>query len=78
MKRLNVTIQCMAVYTSGIDVPDDMTLKQALDYAELHLNEIPLGELEYLSDSDQLDRDNCDFDEADDLSADGEMEQEAV
>lgn len=26
MKRLNVTVQYMAIYNSSIEVPDDMTL----------------------------------------------------
>lgn len=63
MKRLNVTVQCMAVYNSSIEVPDDMTLEEAIDYARYHLDEIPCGELEYISDSDELDEENCDFEE---------------
>ena len=62
MKRLNVTVQCLAVYNSRIDVPDDMTLEEAIKYAKAHLDEVPLGQLEYVRDSDQLDEDNCDFD----------------
>ena len=41
MKRLNVTIQCLAVYCSGIDVPDDMSLEEAIEYAKEHIKEIP-------------------------------------
>lgn len=63
MKRLNVTIQCMAVYNSSIEVPEGMTLEEAIEYAKNHLNEIPLEELEYVADSDVLDEDNCDFEE---------------
>ena len=62
MKRLNVTVQCMAVYNSSIEVPDDMTKEEAIKYANQHLDEIPCGELEYVSDSDELDEENCDFD----------------
>ena len=62
MKRLNVTVQCMAVYNSSIEVPDDMTIEEAIKYAKEHLNEIPCGELEYIPDSDELDEENCDFD----------------
>lgn len=65
MKRLNVTIQCMAVYNSSIEVPEEMTLEEAIEYAKNHLNEIPLEELEYVDDSDILDEDNCDFEEDD-------------
>jgi hypothetical protein len=65
MKRLNVTVQCMAVYNSSIEVPEEMTFEEAIEYAKNHLDEIPLGELEYVSDSDTLDEENCDFDDED-------------
>jgi hypothetical protein len=63
MKKLNVTATCMAVYNSSIEVPDEMNLEEAIEYAKEHINEIPLGEMEYISDSDELDEENCDFDE---------------
>ena len=63
MKKLNVTVQCMAVYCSSILVPDEMTFEEAIQYAKEHINEIPCGELEYISDSDELDEENCDFEE---------------
>ena len=63
MKRLNVTVQCMAVYNSSIEVPDEMTLEEAIEYARENLDEIPLGEMEYVPDSDELNGWNCDFDE---------------
>ncbi len=63
MKRLNVTVTCMAVYCSGIDVPDEMTLEEAIEYAKQHIDEIPIGELEWISDSDEIDEENCDFEE---------------
>ena len=34
MKRLNVTVQCMAVYNSSIEVPDNMTLEEAKEILE--------------------------------------------
>lgn len=37
--------------------------EEAVDYAKDHLDEIPCGELEYISDSDELDEENCDFEE---------------
>lgn len=65
MKVLNVAVTCLAVYNSKIEVPDDKTLEEAVEYAKARINEIPIGELEYISDSDIIDEDNCDF-EADD------------
>lgn len=61
MKKLNLTIQCMAVYNSSIDVPDEMGIDEAIEYAKAHLDEAPLGTLEYVRDSDILDEGNCDF-----------------
>ena len=62
MKTLNVTIVCQAVYNSHIDVPDEMTLEEAIEYAKKHLDECNIEtELEYISDSDVLDEGNCDF-----------------
>lgn len=64
MARLNVTIQCIAVYRSYIEVPDGMTFEDAIEYAKQHLEAIPLGVLEYVPDSDALDTENCDLEEA--------------
>lgn len=63
MKRLNVTVQCMAVYNSAIDVPEQFSLEQAIAYAKQNISNIPLGVLEYVQDSDLLDEDNCCFDD---------------
>lgn len=63
MRKLNVTVQCMAVYNSSIMVPRELTFEEAIKYAKEHIDEISLGELEYISDSDELDEENCDFDE---------------
>lgn len=62
MKTLNLTVCCKAYYNSSIEVPDDFTREQALEYAKAHLNEVPIVDgLEYVSESDELDEDNCDF-----------------
>ena len=63
MKRLNVTVQCTAVYNSSIEVPDDMNREEAIAYAKEHLDKIPCGELDYVSNSDELDEENCEFEE---------------
>lgn len=62
MKKLNVSVFCQAYYTSTIEVPDDLSIEQAIQYAKEHIDEIPLGPLEYIPDSDCLDEENCDFD----------------
>jgi len=61
-KRLNVTVNCLATYNSSILVPYTMNLEEAIQYAEKHIDDIPLGLLEYVSDSDSIDEENCSFD----------------
>lgn len=61
MRKLNVTIQCLAIYNSSIMVPSELTFEEAVEYARKHISEIPLGSLEYVSDSDDLDVEDCDF-----------------
>lgn len=62
-KRLNVTVNCLAVYNSAIDVPADISIEEAIVYAKKHIKTIPLGELEWVEDSDELDEENCCFDD---------------
>lgn len=65
MKRLVVTVNCMAVYNSFIDVPDGMNIDEAIKYAKEHLSNIPIiNGPEYVSDSDELDEENCEFEDA--------------
>lgn len=63
MKKLDVTVQCLAVYNSAIEVPEEMSLEEAIAYARDHLDGIPLSTLEYVYGSDELDEDNCSFDD---------------
>lgn len=63
MKKLNVTVQCMAVYNSSIEVPDNMSIEEAIEYAKVHIDNIPLGELDYISYSDEIDEECCEFED---------------
>ena len=63
MRKLNVTIECLAMYNSSIMVPSELTFEEAIEYAKKHITEIPLGTLEYVSESDNLDVENCNFDD---------------
>lgn len=58
---LNVTVQCMAVYNSSIEVPDGISLDDAIAYAKEHTDDIPLGTLNYVPCSDAIDEENCDL-----------------
>ena len=61
MKRLNVSCLCMATYNNSIEVPDDMSLEDAIKYAKDNLDKIHVGILEYIPNSDELDEENCYF-----------------
>lgn len=54
-KKLKLRVWCEAYYDTELEVPENMTLEQAYAYAEEHLDEVPLTNLEYLEDSDNLD-----------------------
>jgi hypothetical protein len=62
MKTLNVTVNCLGVYNSSIQVPDNMTIDEAIKYASEHLDLIPMGQVEWVGDTN-LDEENCDFDD---------------
>lgn len=50
------------MYNSVIEVPDNMTIDEAIEYAKGHLLHIPRGTIEYVGDIG-IDEENCDFDE---------------
>lgn len=52
-----------AVYNSSIEVPDSMSLEEAVKYAADHLQEIPMGALSYVADSDSICEEDCSFDQ---------------
>ena len=62
MKTLNVTVNCIGVYSSSIRVPDEMTIDKAIVYASNHMDLIPMGQVEWVGDVN-LDEDNCDFED---------------
>lgn len=63
-KYFNVTICCQAYYNSQIKLPRGFSgsYEDAIAYSKKHLDEAPLGKLEYISASDVLDEENCSFD----------------
>lgn len=64
MRRLNVTVNCYASYESSIMVPADMSLRDAIKYARDHINEINVGELQYLPwGNEEIDEFNSSFDD---------------
>lgn len=62
-KTLNVTCNCMATYSSSIEVLADMSLENAIEYAKEHIDRINVAELEYVYDSDSINEESCSFDE---------------
>lgn len=64
MKKLNVTGQFLSVGMSSIMVPDNLTIEEAIEYAKEHISDIPVPtQSDCVPDSDQIDEENCDFDE---------------
>lgn len=64
MKKLNVTVVFQSVGMSSIMVPDGLTIEEAIQYAKNHIDEIPTPcEAEYICDSDEIDEENCDFED---------------
>ena len=63
MKTFTFEMTFSAIGTVSIQVPDDFTIDQAIDFANETKDEIglPLNNWNYLSDSDQLDFENCSF-----------------
>ncbi len=53
-RTLSVNVACRAHYNSEIRVPKDLNRDEAIEYAKDHLDEAPLGNLEYISDLDEL------------------------
>lgn len=65
MKTLLVKLWREAYYSSKIQVPDDLTLDEAIEYAKKHIDDIPTGNLEYLPSDGELVEDFCEFYEED-------------
>lgn len=63
MKPLFVSVNCMSIYNSSLMVPAYMSIDEAIEYAKNQINDIPLGTLEYVPDSDSIDEENCCFDD---------------
>lgn len=53
-QTLSVNVACRAHYNSEIRVPKDLNRDEAIEYAKNHLDEAPLGNLEYISDLDEF------------------------
>ena len=63
-RTLNLSIDCRAYYNSHIEVPTDLTLNEAIEYARQRLDEVPIrGCVKYIPGYDALDVNNCNFNE---------------
>ena len=61
-KFFNVTYQYSMIGTISIELPHEMTREEAIQYAKDNLEELPLPtDSDYLTDSSELDEENCDF-----------------
>ena len=63
-KTLHIKMAYTFVGDTSIEVPVDMTLEEAFEYAQEHTNEIPVASnAEYVPDSDDFEIEDCEFEE---------------
>lgn len=55
-----VRVYCESYYTTDIEVPEKLTRRQAWEYAKKHIDEIPVGELTYVENTDNIDDNDYD------------------
>lgn len=62
-RTLQLSVFCQAHYDTCIELPKEFVgnLEDAVAYASMHLEDIPLGTLNYIPDSDELDTEGCFF-----------------
>lgn len=60
-RKFDVTVNALGVYCSSIEVPADFSYEEALEYAKTHLDEIPMGTVDWIA-NEGLDEYNCGFD----------------
>lgn len=57
---MRVRVYCQAYYIADVEVPERFTHKQAWEYVKEHIDEIPIDELIYVEDSDNIDDNDYD------------------
>jgi divalent metal cation (Fe/Co/Zn/Cd) transporter len=64
MKRLHITLVYSVVGDTHLDVPDELSVEEAIEYAKEHMDYVRLPyNAEYIEDSEVLDEENCDFED---------------
>lgn len=61
MVDFSVRIYVQACYDAIIKVPEGCSHEEAVEIAQSQLSDIPLGELSYVPDSDDIDAELCHF-----------------
>lgn len=61
MKLLKVALQCLATHTAYIEVKDNCSLEDAIEEAKAQINYMPIDNLKYVADSDQICEEECEF-----------------
>lgn len=64
-RPFKICVYCQAYYKTKIDVPANLTKEEAFTYAKEHLQDIPITELKYIPDSDELDDEDLENGESD-------------
>lgn len=64
MKTLHLTVFVTSIGDTSIQVPDHLSLDEALQYAMEHMDEVAMpSNLDPAHESMELDVDNCDFED---------------
>lgn len=64
MKKLHISMAYTFVGDTWIDVPDELTFEEAVEYAKEHIDNIPVASnAEYVPFSDSFEEEDCDFEE---------------
>lgn len=61
MKELNLIIECRAYYKTSLMVEDNMSIEDAVRYAEEQIDELKYEDLEYVPGHDAIDKVNSYF-----------------
>lgn len=64
MKKFNATIIFKSVGTVTVEVPDNFNKEQAIEWVKQNMKEVRLPyNAEFIEDSEEVDEENCDFNE---------------
>ena len=61
-RRLNISMACIGVYTTHVDVPEEMSLEEAVAYANSVKDDLFVeSDIEWVDDLGEIRLEDCDF-----------------